>query len=593
MGAKDATTSEDSQELSTLQWVERSRKRQREQPQPEKPRKKKPVRPEYTSDDLAGLRMAHSVGGLEEGTPQVLTLQDRTIEELDEDEEGARLEDTLAVDRSRARKNAEWRKKARNLANDTAHGVLEEEEEEDHGTLTIRQGGVVELDGGAAADRAERERSGHVAQILEPAGRTAIGDFYTEEEALTLFRPKKPKKSKKVRSGRRTTTNDFGEVDTTRVNELLSRTTQIDDSNFADDDDGDLQRAIASVRRAASKKKKKPRDAMAEDIARRLKESGLRPDGMEVDAGPPEGSEVLSSTMEFIQGLKASVATTPTPAPKAMATTPKAESPITVSAPKDGHMDEDEVKIVKGARDAPKAGGSQRGLALSSRDATEEAPAAPAEEPSVGGGLAGVVSLLRQRNMLESLTAEQREQEERQRGRDEWMAEHRRQEALLQKERQRIKQLGKKPVETSTDSTRSSGRRRGRPDEMTQQELQELKAEEQERLDRRWAQEYEERMRDYKPTVKLEYVDEAGRQLTTKEAYKQLSHEFHGHFSGKNKIDLLRKKREREQRHMELATESTTHRHNAAMEKTHRKIGSAGIVISSSGKTNVGNRSKK
>ncbi|KAJ2767128.1 hypothetical protein IWQ57_004078, partial [Coemansia nantahalensis] len=124
-------------------------------------------------------------------------------------------------------------------------------------------------------------------------------------------------------------------------------------------------------------------------------------------------------------------------------------------------------------------------------------------------------------------------------------------------------------------------------DEMTQRELEELKAQEQAALDRRWAREYEERMRDYKPEVRLEYTDDTGRQLTTKEAYKQLSHAFHGHYSGKNKIDKLMRKRDAERRQMELASAEATHRHGEAVESARRKMGAAGIVISSDGTTSA------
>ncbi|KAJ2000504.1 hypothetical protein GGI04_004123, partial [Coemansia thaxteri] len=115
-------------------------------------------------------------------------------------------------------------------------------------------------------------------------------------------------------------------------------------------------------------------------------------------------------------------------------------------------------------------------------------------------------------------------------------------------------------------------------------ELEEIRVREQEALERKWAREYEDRMRDYKPQVALEYVDDTGRQLTTKEAYKQLSHAFHGNYSGKNKIDKVMAKRDRERKQIEMATASSTHQHGAVMENAHKKLGSAGIVLSSGNK---------
>ncbi|CAH8606265.1 unnamed protein product [Dicrocoelium dendriticum] len=49
-------------------------------------------------------------------------------------------------------------------------------------------------------------------------------------------------------------------------------------------------------------------------------------------------------------------------------------------------------------------------------------------------------------------------------------------------------------------------------------------------------------MKNFKPDVKLEYVDELGRQLNAKEAFRQLSHKFHGKGSGKNKTEKRMKK---------------------------------------------------
>jgi U4/U6.U5 tri-snRNP-associated protein 1 len=50
----------------------------------------------------------------------------------------------------------------------------------------------------------------------------------------------------------------------------------------------------------------------------------------------------------------------------------------------------------------------------------------------------------------------------------------------------------------------------------------------------------------YKPEVKLDYVDEEGKTISAKEAFRLLSHKFHGKGSGKNKIDKKRRKVEQD-----------------------------------------------
>lgn len=50
----------------------------------------------------------------------------------------------------------------------------------------------------------------------------------------------------------------------------------------------------------------------------------------------------------------------------------------------------------------------------------------------------------------------------------------------------------------------------------------------------------------YKPNVKLEYIDDNNQKLTPKEAFRYLSHKFHGKGPGKNKIEKRLKKIEHE-----------------------------------------------
>ncbi|XP_065085690.1 U4/U6.U5 tri-snRNP-associated protein 1 [Ochlerotatus camptorhynchus] len=50
----------------------------------------------------------------------------------------------------------------------------------------------------------------------------------------------------------------------------------------------------------------------------------------------------------------------------------------------------------------------------------------------------------------------------------------------------------------------------------------------------------------FKPNVKLEYIDDNGHLLTPKEAFRYLSHKFHGKGPGKNKVEKRLKKNEQE-----------------------------------------------
>ncbi|PVD26301.1 hypothetical protein C0Q70_13972 [Pomacea canaliculata] len=61
----------------------------------------------------------------------------------------------------------------------------------------------------------------------------------------------------------------------------------------------------------------------------------------------------------------------------------------------------------------------------------------------------------------------------------------------------------------------------------------------------------------YKPEIRLEYVDDSGRVLNPKEAFRQLSHRFHGKGSGKKKTEKRQKKVEEEQPNPQQAALTT------------------------------------
>lgn len=61
----------------------------------------------------------------------------------------------------------------------------------------------------------------------------------------------------------------------------------------------------------------------------------------------------------------------------------------------------------------------------------------------------------------------------------------------------------------------------------------------------------------YKPDVKLEYIDEHGRLLNRKEAFRQLSHRFHGKGSGKMKTEKREKKWQEEEAMKKMSSTDT------------------------------------
>ncbi|XP_017264694.1 U4/U6.U5 tri-snRNP-associated protein 1 [Kryptolebias marmoratus] len=101
---------------------------------------------------------------------------------------------------------------------------------------------------------------------------------------------------------------------------------------------------------------------------------------------------------------------------------------------------------------------------------------------------------------------------------------------------------------------------------------------------RGFTQEFKEKD-SYKPDVKIEYVDESGRRLTPKEAFRQLSHRFHGKGSGKMKTEKRMKKLEEEALLKKMSSSDTPLGTVALLQEKQKSQKTPYIVLSGSGKS--------
>ena len=87
--------------------------------------------------------------------------------------------------------------------------------------------------------------------------------------------------------------------------------------------------------------------------------------------------------------------------------------------------------------------------------------------------------------------------------------------------------------------------------------------------------------RDYKPDVQLKYMDDFGRNMNQKEAFKHLSHQFHGKGSGKQKTEKHLKKIEDEGKRMAMSSldSSQATGMNNAMGVSAKKNRQAGVRL--------------
>lgn len=271
----------------------------------------------------------------------------------------------------------------------------------------------------------------------------------------------------------------------------------------ADDlmDDDDLQASLAIQRKNALKKRKKTRP---EDIAKQLKDQG--DEGEAADEVAQEGGLVIGEISEFVAGLsKHEEEEERKPRRR------KTASPSPVIAPEDDSMELEDDPSVK-------------------KDTT--ADAVIEEEKAVGEGMGAALALLRERGLIEEAQGGNIYENFRQR--EEFLARKRQVEAEM---------------EEKARQQRERDRLSGKLDRMSRADREEYARQQNTWRDHQHSRRMAELISStYRPNVNLKYTDEHGRHLDQKEAFKHLSHQFHGKGSGKGKTEKKLKKIEEEKR---------------------------------------------
>ncbi|KAJ3278253.1 hypothetical protein HK104_002516 [Borealophlyctis nickersoniae] len=566
--------------------------------------------------NAAGLRVEHQLEDVLGGGETILTLKDATIEA--NEAEGDVLQSVALAEAEKNRKNEENRKKktAYNAYDDdefltpgTRRNILSHYDEEIEGPkrvgFTLNQAGAV--------DMSEEERRQKVSQDLKANAVTLayhkqqeIKDYYTQEEMVAFKKPKKKKKSRKERARldldaleaeegingdhgsrrRRGGQEEGGEEEGTEMEvdkeegavekekdySLSNINANIEDVNFVDDDD--LQTALARARRLAYQKNA---TSDVEQIAQAARET------KDVETVVEEGGLVLSATTEFVRNLPTASSIRPPevrPAPKAVRRPlvepdeeeNKAEQPMEVDEeePDRGGWEDDASEKAESefSKDTKMTNAEDQ-------DEGEILPAPIEEEPLVSGGLGATIALLSQKGFLEKANREQLEKERKQIEKRKWLEEQRLRDLMREKEKERRKQL---------EREQRQAQQRGGGGGMNMRDREWEREEETRWAERQRAREEEERFRNYIPDVNLEYHDEYGRKLTAKEAFRQLSHKFHGKHSGKMKTEKRLKKIEEELTLASMSSVDTPLGTAGALLERTKAVGSAHVVLS------VGNR---
>lgn len=476
----------------------------------------------YTSKDLAGVRVGHEATAFEDGDAYVMTLKDTNV--LDE-EEGDELENTDLRDKEKLNRNLELKKKKPvydiHAATEDGEQNLLAQYDEDMGikkssrfTLDASGSGAGAQTLGDMADQAIGQRAMKINLDL-------LADDKPNSDYLDIseIKVKKPKKKKSKSTRKRPADDDdiFPEepaeedhsMDVDSGAGFVSKKRKTDDSALFDDED--LQATLSIQRRAALKKRKRVRP---EDLVRQLKEEG-DDDGSE---NVIEGGLVLDETSEFVSNLKKEDIEERKPRAK------QSTSELVTAIDEEDSDEDERMGEASYADDEP----SKR----------EDSPVNEAgvigvdEEKSVGTGVGAALQLLRERNLISQTNSSDLNNKLRQR------------ESFIAEKKTKMYE-----IEEAARRQRERDRASGRLDRMTVREREEYARQQNNARDLQASRQMAEIYKtSYVPNVELKYHDEFGRSLDAKEAFKHLSHAFHGKGSGKGKTDKRLKKIEDEKR---------------------------------------------
>ncbi|TFK47784.1 SART-1 protein [Heliocybe sulcata] len=582
----------------TIKWVKRAKKREKElarKRQEELESMDKMFQEEYGEKDLAGLKVSHDFEDMDEGEAKILTLKDSRILDNEEDE----LQNVEMAEEDRRKKNQEMKIKRRDYTGydddeftpgntGAKREILAKYDEGLEGAkeTSFRLGAPM---AGSESRRTQEE------QVAAAVNKTLLSiDYAKNLETVDYLKEgdvgfKKPK-TKKKRSTRRVEQDpDLQPVNNGNAMDIdekpivpRPRTLNLEDANFVDDDE--LQSALARSRRAKIKKAKK---LSPEEIAQKIAEERAR---QESEAGPEvikveddedaDGGDGLTidDTSEFVRSItfdpnatkkdlnvKKEVAEPAAPgrakseakSDVAMGDGDEAMEELEAGEVRVKEEDEeDEEAMLHDIENALREQEEEDRKAVA-QQATAEVDIGTSSEPTFSGGMASTLNLLRQQGILAAPKADTRDRELVQKQRDLWLAEQRRR--LAERELERLKA-------------------RGAPKDQATREYENRLREQQE------AREQLEMYKNYKPDVNIVYYDEFGREMNVKEAWKALSHKFHGKGSGKMKTEKRLKKIAEEKKQEAMASGDTPLSMSRAFQMRQEKTGQAHFVLS------VGNR---
>ncbi|WFD24425.1 hypothetical protein MEQU1_003125 [Malassezia equina] len=493
---------------------------------------------EYDASALAGLRVAHDLNEFGPGTEErVLTLRDADVLADADDELIESSLDAAARDREkRARQQAPRAYTGlddEEMATGRRAGILSQYDDEASSNAAETSGfrlgdaASVEAMDARAHTRAEAER--HAAAREQQRTDLSYEKNVPASDYEVSFKKKSKKKKRSTRVHVDTDEAPLPAEDPAVPMAVDSAPrTRAKAETLIDDEE--LAASLARARRQHAKARvtKMTPEALAQSLA-------AQPAVQDTPLDPPDDGLTLDATSEFVRHIVERPPAPPAAPVEVAAPTTRVDSlaePV-AAMPEEPVTHANEAPQAEAPSEAPEA------------LPAEEAVDAPADD-GASGGLASTLQWLRSQGVLEHVSADQRQLERTQLQHDAWLRERRREE------RARAHMDPREAAEYDRDA-------RAR--------------------ERREAEAAMERFRDYKPDIKLEYHDEYGRTLSTKEAWKQLSHTFHGNAPGAKAQEKRLRRIAEEQRRERMLAGDTSAMTRAFQERSER-TGQAHMVLS-------------
>ncbi|KAK4987420.1 hypothetical protein LTR50_004657 [Elasticomyces elasticus] len=555
----------DEDEVDTKTWLLQQKKRQKKVEKARKLADEQAAREqqaEYTAKDLAGVKVAHEIGEFDEEIgEQILTLKDAEIGEEDVEDE---LENAEIKAKEKLKENLELKKKKPvydpNDIDETGEkSILKHYDEEINGKKQKRftldgQGSTLES---AAAVTGDDKSKGVKISLDTLMDDTPISDYV---DASTV-KIKKPKKRKAKQTRQRSVDEDDVLPTTERHIPVAEagNAMDIDGPQTNEDskkrvfefDDDDLQAQLAQQRRQALKRRKLNG---VEELARQIRE--------EVSASPavfgtPEESDgegpglVLDETTEFVANLQRPTEDEQRPRQRSeVHSTASLDGDVEMRDPYSGVEDVEELRARLKRETTTPAEVTATGLS---------------NEKSFNLGVGAALATLQDRNLVQK--GGDAGEVENFRGRQTFLAKRRE----LEGEYERSAKVDRERMRLSGQFANMSAKER---QEYERQQNEQREHYVQRQLDQLFK-------KDYKPDVKLKYTDEYGRSMGQKEAFKHLSHQFHGKGSGKQKTEKRIKKIDDEKKREAMSSldSSLATGMNSAMGQTARKNRQAGVRL--------------